>query len=55
MKIYNALPGFGKQLSEQQVREFLEKSKLNLQLGTIDEKGEPNIHPIWYVYQNEKL
>jgi nitroimidazol reductase NimA-like FMN-containing flavoprotein (pyridoxamine 5'-phosphate oxidase superfamily) len=55
MKIHNAIPGFGKQLNEQQVREFLETSKLNLQLGTIDEKGEPNIHPIWYVYQNEKL
>ena len=55
MKINNAIPGFGKQLSEQQVREFLEISKLNLQLGTIDEKGDPNIHPIWYVYQNNKL
>ncbi|HSB56336.1 MAG TPA: pyridoxamine 5'-phosphate oxidase family protein [Nitrosopumilaceae archaeon] len=55
MKIINALPGFSPLLTEQQVREFLLKSKLNLQLGTIDEKGEPNIHPIWYLFENDKL
>lgn len=55
MKIVNAIPGFGQLLSEQQVRDFLGKSKLNLQLGTIDEKGEPNIHPIWYLFENDKL
>ena len=55
MKIINAIPGFGKLLTEQQIREFLGKSKLNLQLGTIDERGEPNIHPIWYDFENDKL
>ncbi len=55
MKIINAIPGFGQLLTEQQVREFLVKSKLNLQLGTIDEKGEPNIHPIWYLFENDRL
>ncbi len=55
MKILNAIPGFGKPLNEQQVREFLGKAKLNLQLGTIDEKGEPNIHPIWYAYEDDKI
>lgn len=55
MKILNAIPGLGKPLTELQVKEFLVKAKLNLQLGTIDEKGEPNIHPIWYLYENDKL
>jgi len=55
MKILNAIPGLGQQLTEQQVKDFLVKAKLNLQLGTIDEKGEPNIHPIWYLYENEKI
>ena len=55
MKIINAIPGFGKLLTEQQIREFLGKSKLNLQLGTIDKSGEPNIHPIWYNFENDKL
>jgi len=54
MKILNALPGFSKDLTENQVREFL-GAKLNLQLGTIDEKGEPNIHPIWYIFENDKI
>jgi len=55
MKILNAIPGLGQPLTEQQVKEFLGKARLNLQLGTIDEKGEPNIHPIWYAYENEKI
>ncbi len=55
MKIVNAIPGLGKSLSEQQVRDFLVCSKLNLQLGTIDEKGEPNIHPIWYLFENDRI
>ena len=55
MKIVNAMPGLGKSLSEQQVRDFLVRSKLNLQLGTIDEKGEPYIHPIWYIFENDRI
>jgi len=55
MKILNAIPELGKPLTEQQIREFLERSKLNLQLGTIDDKGEPNIHPIWYLFENDSL
>ena len=55
MKIVHASPGFGSALTEDQVVDFLSKSKLNLLLGTIDEKGEPNVHPVWYLYQNGKL
>jgi nitroimidazol reductase NimA-like FMN-containing flavoprotein (pyridoxamine 5'-phosphate oxidase superfamily) len=55
MKILNAIPGFGKPLTEPEVREFLERSKLNLQLGTTDEHGKPNIHPIWYFFENDKI
>ena len=55
MKVVNAIPGFGPDLSEQQVKNFLETSKLNLQIATIDSKGDPNIHPVWYLFENEKL
>ena len=55
MKIVNAIPGFGPELSEQTVRDFLANSKLNLQLATVDSKGEPTIHPVWYVFENEKM
>jgi nitroimidazol reductase NimA-like FMN-containing flavoprotein (pyridoxamine 5'-phosphate oxidase superfamily) len=50
MRILNAGPGFSSPLSEQEIRDFLTNSKLNLHLGTLDEKQEPNIHPIWYYY-----
>jgi nitroimidazol reductase NimA-like FMN-containing flavoprotein (pyridoxamine 5'-phosphate oxidase superfamily) len=55
MKITHASPGFGSAMSESQAKDFLSNSKLNLLLGTIDEKGEPNVHPVWYHYQDEKL
>ena len=57
MKILNANPGFGSPLNEQEVKDFLANSKLNVHLGTVDEKQEPNIHPIWYYFDtlNNKL
>lgn len=55
MKITHASPGIGSALSESQVNEFLANSKLNLLLGTIDGKSEPNVHPVWYFYENGKL
>lgn len=36
-----------------EVEKFLE-NKLNLQLATIDEKGDPNIQPIWFDYDKER-
>jgi nitroimidazol reductase NimA-like FMN-containing flavoprotein (pyridoxamine 5'-phosphate oxidase superfamily) len=55
MKIVNAtseVPG----MTEEEVEIFLE-SKLNLQMATIDEQGEPNIQPVWFFYDKneEKL
>jgi general stress protein 26 len=50
MKIFNGSPGFGMPLSEDEIRKFLTKSKLNIHIGTVDEKGEPNIHPTWFYF-----
>ena len=55
MKIVHASPGFGSALTQQQVIDFLKNSKLNLQLGTVDTHMEPNIHTVWYYYDDEKL
>ena len=55
MKIVHASPGFGSKFTEAQTIDFLSTGKLNLLLGTIDDKGEPNVHPVWYIYENEKL
>ena len=55
MKIVHASPGFGSKFSEEQAIEFLSQGKLNLLLGTIDNAGDPNVHPVWYLYENGKL
>ncbi len=55
MKIVHASPGFGSKFTEAQTIDFLSKGKLNLLLGTIDDKEEPNVHPVWYLYENGKL
>ena len=47
MRIFNASPGFGAPLTEEEVKGFLTNSKLNVHLGTVDEKGDSNIHPVW--------
>jgi general stress protein 26 len=50
LKIFNASPGFGVQLNEQEIKDFLTKSVLNVHLGTVDSRGDPNVHPAWYYY-----
>ena len=50
MRILNASPGFGTQLTEEEIKNFLGNSKLNIHIGTIDNKGDPNIHPTWYYF-----
>jgi len=43
-------------MNREEAETFLE-SKLNLQIATIDEQGEPNIQPVWFYYDKntEKL
>jgi general stress protein 26 len=50
LKILNASPGFGAPLSEQELKDFLTTKLLNLHLGTVDENGHANIHPVGYYY-----
>src|SRR5437899_3147439 len=50
MRILNASPGFGSELTEGEIKNFLGNSKLNIHIGTIDNKGDPNIHPTWYYF-----
>ena len=54
MKLIHGNPGFGVQLSEDEIKKFLSESKLNLHLGTIDSDDYPNIHPTWYIYDDSK-
>lgn len=54
MKVLHGSPGFGVQLSENEVKDFLSDSKLNLHLGTVDIDDYPNVHPTWYLYDESK-
>jgi nitroimidazol reductase NimA-like FMN-containing flavoprotein (pyridoxamine 5'-phosphate oxidase superfamily) len=52
MKVISAtseIPG----MTSEEAERFLE-SKLNLQIATIDEKGEPNIQPVWFYYDRDQ-
>jgi general stress protein 26 len=51
MKIIQATPEMPG-MTEVEVRKFLE-SKLNMRLGTVDERGDPNIHPVWFYFDNK--
>jgi len=47
MKILNASePCLGSLMTEMEERDFLSNTKLFARLGTIDEKGDPNVHPV---------
>jgi hypothetical protein len=48
LKIRNGSPGFGAPFNEQETIDFLTIGKLNIHLGTLDEKGHPNVQPTWY-------
>jgi PPOX class probable F420-dependent enzyme len=51
MKIVNAtseVPG----MTREEIEKFLD-NKLNLQLATTDDRGEPNIRPVWFYYDKD--
>lgn len=52
MKVISAITGVPS-MSKEEVDTFLE-NKLNLQIGTIDEDGDPNIQPVWFDYDKER-
>jgi nitroimidazol reductase NimA-like FMN-containing flavoprotein (pyridoxamine 5'-phosphate oxidase superfamily) len=52
MKIISAIIS-SPSMSKEEVDTFLEK-KLNLQIGTIDDKGDSNIHPVWFNYDKDR-
>ena len=42
-------------MEQSEVDVFLSTSKTPLRLGTVDSKGDPMIHPVWFDYSNGKL
>jgi nitroimidazol reductase NimA-like FMN-containing flavoprotein (pyridoxamine 5'-phosphate oxidase superfamily) len=51
MKIANPISEIPS-MTREETEKFLE-GKLNLQIATIDEKGEPNIQPVWFYYDKD--
>jgi nitroimidazol reductase NimA-like FMN-containing flavoprotein (pyridoxamine 5'-phosphate oxidase superfamily) len=49
LKASPEIPGMTKEEADR----FLE-NKLNLQFATIDNKGDPNIHPVWFYYDKDE-
>ncbi|MGA7368657.1 MAG: pyridoxamine 5'-phosphate oxidase family protein [Nitrososphaeraceae archaeon] len=52
MKVISAITGTPS-MSKEEVYTFLE-NKLNLQIGTIDDNGDPNIQPVWFNYDKDR-
>jgi general stress protein 26 len=54
VRIHKTEPGIpGMEQSE--IDAFLASSKIPLRLGTVDSKGDPMIHPVWFHYANSRL
>ncbi len=51
IKAMQGVPG----MSQSEIDEFLGKSKTILRLGSVDGKGDPMIHPVWYHYATNRL
>ena len=49
LKASSEIPGMTMEEAER-----LLESKLNLQFATIDNKGDPNIQPVWLYYDKMK-
>ena len=42
-------------MEQSEVDTFLSTSKIPLRLGTVDSKGDPMIHPVWFQYVKGKV
>ena len=55
-RIINASePSLGSFMTEIETRNFLSTKKLFARIGTIDKYGDPNVHPVWYYFDNNKI
>ena len=54
MKIVKAMPQ-APGMSQTEVEEFLSKQKIPMRLATSDSNGDPQIHPVWYHFANDRL
>lgn len=56
MKIVNVSePSIGGAMTEDETRNFLSNNKWLARMGSIDKEGDPNVHPVWYYFDNDKI
>ena len=55
MKIINGVPEISHLLSKAEISDFLCSGKMNLFLVTKNIQNQSDIHPVWYIYENEKI
>ncbi len=42
--------------ADSHVNTLVEASRfLFARIGSIDKKGDPNVHPVWYYFENDKI
>ena len=46
---------WGRAMSEKETLEFLQNEPLLMRIGVIDTDGYPLVHPVWFIYENEKF
>jgi len=42
-------------MTKSEIDKFLTSGRSLLRLGTVDKKGDPQIHPVWYYSADDKL
>lgn len=42
-------------MDEKQMIDFLEREKVMMRLGMVDEDGYPMVHPVWFAYEDGSL
>lgn len=54
VKIIKADP-WGRVMTGKETNEFLQGEPFLMRIGIIDSDGYPLVHPVWFVYENEKF
>src|SRR2546426_10894229 len=54
VRVHKAMPN-APGMEQSEVDIFLSTSKTPLRLGTVDSKGDPMIHPVWFHYMKGKV
>jgi len=54
VRVHKAMPN-APGMEQSEVDIFLSTSKTPLRLGTVDSKGDPMIHPLWFYYMDDRF